>query len=619
MTNYRFWINAPSSAEGVKVRIYPSVDAVEPEREFWLNSIANDYWEREEEGDFIGKFYTFEVYPDNKWFGLGETPGVFATAVGINGRRCAIIDMSSTNPEGWDADHHPQIESPSDLVVYELHYRDFSAHPDCGYVYKGKYLSLTEPKALDYLKSLGVGAVQIMPSFDFATVDERYPEWTEYNWGYDPINYNVPDGSYSTDAWNPATRIRELKQMVMALHSAGIRVIMDVVYNHCYNIPESNFQRIYPDYYFRKYTDENGKTVYSNGSGCGNETASERPLMRQFMIESVWYWAAEYHIDGFRFDLMGVHDMETMRQIRCKLDGLDPSITMYGEGWSGGPCTLDESLRATKEHVKDMPGIGAFGNEMRDAIRGPFDNDSQPGWLSGAEGFSESIKFGIVGAIPHPDINMQEVNYCDDPWTIEPWQHVSYVSCHDDMCLYDRLAASFPDADAKTIVRLAKLALTPVLLSQGIPFLFAGEEVLRSKKGVRNAYKSPDRVNQIDWENLNRYPDYFHYVEGLIHMRRRHKAFRMGSAEEVRKNLHFIDNEDNLILFRLNGEAVGDEWKTIYVIINPNSQQKEFTLPEGRYKVVCENGAVNPDGFTTILGGKLTIGNRQTLICVDTL
>ncbi len=617
MTNYRFWINAPSSAEGVKVRIYPSADAVEPERELWLNSIANDYWERDEEGDFIGKFYTYEVYPDNKWQGLGETPGVFATAVGINGRRCAIIDMSSTNPEGWQEDKRPVVESPSDLVVYELHYRDFSAHPGSGYVHKGKYLSLTEPKALDYLKSLGVGAVQIMPSFDFATVDERYPEWTEYNWGYDPINFNVPDGSYSTDAWNPVTRIREFKQMVMALHGAGIRVIMDVVYNHCYNVAESNFQRTYPDYYFRKCTNERGETIYSNGSGCGNETASERPLMRQFMVESVWYWAAEYHIDGFRFDLMGVHDVETMQQIRRKLDEIDPTITMYGEGWSGGPCALDESLRATKQHVKDMPGIGAFGNEMRDALRGPFDNDHQPGWLSGAEGYSESIKFGIVGAIQHPDIDMQKVNYSDEPWTVEPWQHVSYVSCHDDMCLYDRLVASFPKANTETIVRLAKLAFTPVLLSQGIPFLFAGDEVLRSKQGVRNSYKSPDRVNQIDWENLKRYPDYFRYVEGLIQMRRKHKAFRMGSAELVRENLHFIDNENNLLAFRLNGEAVGDEWKTIYVVMNPYNKRRFFKIPDGRYTVVCKNGEIDFDGLATICGGNFRIEKQQTLIFVE--
>ncbi len=609
-------MNAPSSAAGVKVRIYSSDSAVEPEREFWLNSIANDYWEREEEGDFIGKFYTFELYLNDKEHGQGETPGIFATAVGVNGRRAAIIDMRTTNPDGWQEDKRPEISSPSDLVVYELHYRDISSHPQSGTLYKGKYLTLTEPLAIYYLKELGVTAVQLMPSFDFATLDERYPDWAEYNWGYDPVNYNVPDGAYSTNANNPGVRIYEFKQMVRALHKAGIRVIMDVVYNHCYNVVESNFQRTYPDYYFRKYTNERGESCYSNGSGCGNETASERPLMRKFMLDSLWYWAVEYHIDGFRFDLMGIHDVETMRQIRQMLDRIDPSITMYGEGWSGGQCALDYNLLATKEKVREMPGIGAFGNEMRDAIRGPFDNDRQPGWLSGNEGYSESIKFGIVGGIAHPDVDMSKVNYTHEPWALEPWQHVSYVSCHDDMCLLDRLKASFPKADMPTLVRLAELALTPVLLGQGIPFMYAGEEALRTKKGVRNAYKSPDIINQIDWENLFRYPDHFRYVRGLIEMRNKHKAFRMGSAELVRKNLHFIDNEQNLIIIRIEGEAVGDDWHTVYMILNPTEKRQEVILPDARYKVVCRDGKINMDGLSTTRGGKLFVGKQQATICV---
>jgi len=611
-------LNAPSDAAGVKVRIYSSDSAVEPEREFWLNSIANDYWEREEDDDFIGKYYTYELYPTDKAHGLGETPGVFATAVGVNGKRCAIIDMESTNPEGWHEDNRPELGSPSDLVVYELHYRDFSAHPQSGYEHKGKFLALTEPKAIFYLKTLGVGAVQLMPSFQFATIDEDHLSWLEYNWGYDPLNYNVPAGAYATDVHDPSVRIREFKQMVLALHRAGIRVIMDVVYNHCYSVEDSNFQRTYPDYYFRKYKNERGEEVYSNGSGCGNETASERLLMRQFMINSVTYWAREYHVDGFRFDLMGVHDVETMQEIRQALSDVDPSITIYGEGWSGGQCALDAALLATKQRVKDMPGIGAFGNEMRDAIRGPFDNDAQPGWLSGNDGYTESIKFGIVGGIEHPDVDMQKVNYTDEPWTVEPWQHVSYVSCHDDMCLFDRLTRSFPKANEDTIVRLAMLAFTPVLLSQGIPLLFVGEEVLRSKQGVRNSYKSPDVINQIDWGNLTRYPKYFLYIRELIHLRREHRAFRMGSAELVRKHLRFIPSDNNIVAFRLDGEAVGDTWRTIYVVMNPNGKRQEFHLPEGKYKVVCKGGDISPNGLSTSKGGRMLIGKQQTVIVVAT-
>lgn len=608
-------MNAPSSAAGVKVRIYSSDSAVEPEREFWLNSIAIDYWEKEEEDDFIGKYFTYEVYPKDREYGLGETPGVFATAVGVNGRRCAIIDMETTNPDGWHEDKRPEIGNPSDLVVYELHYRDFSAHPQSGYEHTGKYLTLTEPKALFYLKTLGIGAVQLMPSFHFATIDENNLSCSEYNWGYDPLNYNVPDGSYATDVHDPSVRIREFKQMVLALHKAGIRVIMDVVYNHCYSVEESNFQRTYPDYYFRK-REEGEESVYSNGSGCGNETASEKPLMRQFMIESVTYWAREYHIDGFRFDLMGVHDVETMQLIRKALDEIDPSIMIYGEGWSAGPCALDAELLATKQKVKDMPGIGAFGNEMRDAIRGPFDDDTQPGWLAGKDGYVESIKFGIVGAIEHPDVDMEKVNYTDVPWAIEPWQHVSYVSCHDDMCLFDRLTESFPKADEETIVRLAMLAFTPVLLSQGIPFLFVGEEVLRSKQGVRNSYNSPDIINQIDWGNLVRYSKYFLYIRELINLRKEHKVFRMGSAELVREHLHFIPVENNMVAFRLDGEAVGDTWRTVYVVMNPNKKRQEFVLPKGKYKVVCKNGEINSNGLSTTNGGKMLIGKQQAMIIV---
>lgn len=524
--------------------------------------------------------------------------------------------MQATNPDGWNADRRPSIGSPSDLVVYELHHRDFSIHPLSGYEHKGKYLALTEPKALFYLKTLGVNAVQLMPSFDFATVDESRPNFPQYNWGYDPQNYNVPEGSYATDAFDPSVRIREFKQMVMALHSAGIRVILDVVYNHSYSIEDSNFQRTYPDYYFRKYRDEKGESRYSNGSGCGNETASEKPLMRRFMIDSVTYWAREYHIDGFRFDLMGVYDVETMCSVRKALDEIDPSITLYGEGWSGGLCAFDSGMLAHKGNIKNMTGIGAFGNEMRDAIRGPFDDDTRAGWLSGDCGYTESIKFGIVGAIWHSEIDMSKVNYTHEAWALEPWQHVSYVSCHDDLCLFDRLRASFPSASTDILVRLAMLAMTPVVLGQGIPFIYAGDEVFRSKQGVRNSYNSPDEINRIDWENLKLYPELFLYCRGLIQLRCKHRVFRMGSSELVRKNLHFIANSKNMVAFRLNGAAIGDDWKTVYVFLNPNRKPQHIAIPDGKYMLVCKGGKIALDGLSFIRGGDIAIGGRQALICV---
>jgi pullulanase len=607
-----FTLNAPDDAGGVLVRIYASATAEHPLHTLSLFRTDHERWTSYVSGDMLGRFYTFEVFPKGaEGRGMGECPGTFAKAVGVNGLRAAIIDLKQTCPPGWEQDVRPSVENPCDLVVYELHLRDFSVHPSGHSLHKGKYLALTEPGAIFYLKSLGINAVQLQPVFDFSSIDEAHSEWAQYNWGYDPQNYNVPEGSYSTDACRPEVRIREFKQMVMALHTAGIRVIMDVVYNHCADTEDSNFQRTYPDYYFRKTP---GTEQLSNGSGCGNETASERPLMRQYMIESVCYWVKEYHVDGFRFDLMGVHDVETMKAIRKALDGIDPSITMYGEGWSAGDCALDYHLLATKQAVRQMPGISAFGNDMRDAIRGDFSDDRASAWLAGRPGYAETVKFGIVGGISHPQINMSAVNYCQEPWAEQPSQYVSYVSCHDDLCLADRLRISFPNTPAETLVRLDQLAQTPVLLGQGIPFLYAGEEVFRDKKRVRNAYRSPDAVNQINWENLQRYPELFLYYRGLIQLRMEHKAFRMGNADWVRRHLHFISAPANVVAFRLDGEAVGDTWPIIYVILNPNPRARKVTIPSGRYTVVCKNGKVNPCGLSTHRGGTISVGARQAVV-----
>ncbi|MBQ9363670.1 MAG: type I pullulanase [Bacteroidaceae bacterium] len=603
-----FSLNAPTDADAVCVRIYSYADAPQPEHTVELAWVSDDHWVGSIQGDMLGKFYTFEVtFAGRNW---GETPGVFAKAVSVNGQRAAIIDLAATNPVGWEEDKRPAI---SDLIVYELHYRDFSVHPLSGYIHKGKYLALTEPKALFYLNSLGINAVQLQPSFDFATVDEAHPEWPQYNWGYDPQNYNVPEGSYSTDSRQPDVRIREFKQMVMALHQAGIRVIMDVVYNHCYSIDDSPFQRTFPDYYFRQAHNPSSivHRTYSNGSGCGNETASERPLMRQFMIESVCYWAREYHIDGFRFDLMGVHDTETMNLIRKALDRIDPTITMYGEPWSADTCALDGRLLANKEAIRQMPRIGAFGNELCDAILGENPAES---WLAGHAESAESVKFGMVGGISHPQIDMQQVNYCDTPWALQPTQHISYVSCHDGRCLFDRLRVAFPRAGMQTLLRLGKLAQTPVLLGQGVPFLYAGEEVFRTKQGESNSYRLPDRVNQIDWTGLQRYSDLFLYYRGLIHLRREHKAFRMGCAEKVCQYLHFLPSPAGVIAIYLNGEAVGDSWHHIYVLLNPHKKSVQVKLPNARYTVVCKDGKINPLGLSTHRGSVIRVGGQEAVV-----
>ena len=478
---------------------------------------------------------------------------------------------------------------------------------------KGKFLALTEPAAISHLRRLGVNAVHILPSFDFASIDESKPDVAQYNWGYDPLNYNVPEGSYSTNAADPKTRIREFKQMVQALHKAGIRVILDVVYNHTFDINGSNFQKTYPDYFFRK----NAEGKYSDGSGCGNETASDKELMREFMKESVAYWVNEYHIDGFRFDLMGVHDIETMNEIHDVVAQIDPTIYIYGEGWSAGSCAYPQDKLATKANTCELNGIGAFSDDMRDALRGPFSDDTKGGFLAGVPGQEESIKFGIAGAISHPQIDMTKVNYSKVPWTNEPSQMVAYVSCHDDMCLTDRLRSSIPYIGDDELIRLDLLAQTAVLTSQGVPFILSGEEMLRDKKGVHNSYRSPDSINRLDWNNLKRYPQVFDYYAGLISLRKQHPAFRMGSADEVRKNLCFLEAPEGVVAYQLKNNAGGDSWKNIIVVLNSQKTPQTVDVPENTYTMVVANGKVDTNGIGLLSGKTLTVAPQSALIVHD--
>ena len=603
-----FKLNAPSKAKSVKVNIYNKGVGGEVLKTVKMKRTGTDQWTADIPGDLKGLYYTFQVQTGRK--AMQETPGVFAKAVAVNGRRAAIVDMGETNPEGWDNDRRPLTKSPVDLVIYEMHHRDFSISPTSGLKNKGKFLALTEPKAVYYLKNLGVNAVHLLPSFDYASVDESKPDVPQYNWGYDPLNYNVPEGSYSTDATCPVTRIREFKQMVQALHKAGIRVILDVVYNHTFNIEESNFNLTYPGYYFRTTAD--GKI--SDGSGCGNETASEKPLMRQFMIESVLYWAKEYHIDGFRFDLMGIHDIETMNLIRKALDEVDPNIYMYGEGWSAGTCAYPVEKLAMKANTRQLDRIGAFCDDMRDAIRGPFNDDHKAAFLGAIPGNEESIRFGIAGCIDHPQIDMSKVNYSKAPWANSPAQMISYISCHDDMCVVDRLKASIPGITTDELIRLDLLGQTMVFTSQGVPFIYAGEEVLRDKKGVHNSFKSPDYINAIDWTNKDRYPQVFDYYRGLMELRRNHPAFRMADASMVRQHLEFIPTSDCTICFRLKDNANGDSWQDIIVILNASKKAQKVTIPEGCWTSVCEGGIINLAGIAEYKGKEINVAPQEAII-----
>ena len=575
-----------------------------------MKRVGAGKWKLTVKNDLKGKYYVFSVYnqaqPDH-------TPGVFAKAVGVNGKRGAIVDLKDTDPDGWADDVRPELKNPCDLIIYEMHHRDFSMDMSSGIKNKGKFLALTEPAAISHLRRLGVNAVHILPSFDFASIDESKPDVVQYNWGYDPLNYNVPEGSYSTNAADPKTRIREFKKMVQALHKAGIRVILDVVYNHTFDINGSNFQKTYPDYFFRK----NAEGKYSDGSGCGNETASDKELMREFMKESVAYWVNEYHIDGFRFDLMGVHDIETMNEIHDVVAQIDPTIYIYGEGWSAGSCAYPQDKLAIKANARQLNGIGAFSDEMRDALRGPFSDDTKGGFLAGVPGQEESIKFGIAGAISHPQIDMTKVNYSKVPWTNEPSQMVAYVSCHDDMCLTDRLRSSIPYIGDDELIRLDLLAQTAVLTSQGVPFILSGEEMLRDKKGVHNSYRSPDSINRLDWNNLKRYPQVFDYYAGLISLRKQHPAFRMGSADEVRKNLCFLEAPEGVVAYQLKNNAGGDSWKNIIVVLNSQKTPQTVDVPENTYTMVVANGKVDPNGIGLLSGKTLTVAPQSALIVHD--
>lgn len=575
-----------------------------------MKRVGAGKWKLTVKNDLKGKYYVFSVYnqaqPDH-------TPGVFAKAVGVNGKRGVIVDLKDTDPDGWADDVRPELKNPCDLIIYEMHHRDFSMDISSGIKNKGKFLALTEPAAISHLRRLGVNAVHILPSFDFASIDESKPDVAQYNWGYDPLNYNVPEGSYSTNAADPKARIREFKQMVQALHKAGIRVILDVVYNHTFDINGSNFQKTYPDYFFRK----NAEGKYSDGSGCGNETASDKELMREFMKESVAYWVNEYHIDGFRFDLMGVHDIETMNEIHDVVAQIDPTIYIYGEGWSAGSCAYPQDKLATKANTCELNGIGAFGDDMRDALRGPFSDDTKGGFLAGVPGQEESIKFGIAGAISHPQIDMTKVNYSKVPWTNEPSQMVAYVSCHDDMCLTDRLRSSIPYIGDDELIRLDLLAQTAVLTSQGVPFILSGEEMLRDKKGVHNSYRSPDSINRLDWNNLKRYPQVFDYYAGLISLRKQHPAFRMGSADEVRKNLCFLEAPEGVVAYQLKNNAGGDSWKNIIVVLNSQKTPQTVDVPENTYTMVVANGKVDTNGIGLLSGKTLTVAPQSALIVHD--
>ena len=619
-TDFRLW---SPKAEAVRLNIYPT--GRNSEAEMTVDMVAdpaNGTWTASIPGQLYGKFYTFAVKYDGRW--LGETPGVWAKAVGINGQRAAIIDAAATNPAGWDTDRGPKVDNFTDVIVYEMHHRDVSMHPSSGIANKGKFLALTEhgtlsPEGLatgiDHLKELGITHVHILPSYDYNSVDETNLPANTYNWGYDPLNYNVPEGSYSTNPSDPATRVREMKEMIKALHDAGIGVIMDVVYNHTAENDGSNFELTAPGYYHRHWDD--GR--YSDASGCGNETASERPQMSDYIVNSVKYWADEYHIDGFRFDLMAIHDTETMNRVAAELKQVRPDIFVYGEGWTAGDSPLALDRRALKENVSKMEGIAVFSDDLRDAVKGHYSNAEDRGFATGKPGNEETVKIGIVAATAHPQVDYSKGNNSKFAYAASPEMIVNYVSCHDDLTLTDKLRKSMVGEPEENMLAAAKLAQTIVFTSQGTPFMFAGEEVFRDKKGVHNSYNSPDSINAIDWSNKAKYRDQFDYYANLIALRKAHPAFRMTSADDIARHLVFdnIDSQKtpNLISYTLRDHANGDSWRDIKVVFNGASEPQTVTVSKGKWMVVARDGKIAPDGsLGSFKGGKITLAPYSALI-----
>ena len=587
-TTFKIW--SPRASE-VKLNLYyksndssvytkPLLD-VNKKGTYFLKGNKDGLWTKTISEDLNGIYYTYQVFIDGNW--LEETPGIYAKAVGVNGDRAMVLDFSTTNPDGWENDNYVSLKSPNDAIIYELHIRDLTIQPEANSSYPGKYLGLVESgtksnqnvaTAIDHIKEMGITHVHLLPTFDHYSIDETKLNEPQFNWGYDPKNYNVPEGSFSTNPFDAEVRIKEFKTMVKAFHDAGIGVILDVVYNHTGRTENSNFNLENPEYYYRFR--DNGS--YSDAAACGNETASERKMMRKFMIESVKYWAEEYHLDGFRFDLMGIHDIETMNLLASEVKKINKNAIIYGEGWTAGDSPLPIEKRALKQHTLQMPEIAAFSDDIRDGIKGSVFDELSTGFVNGAKDKEESIKFGIVGSIQHPQINYKDINYSNQPWANHPWQAVNYVSCHDNHTLYDKLVISNPKATEKEIKQMHKLANAIVLTSQGIPFLHAGSEMMRTKFGEHNSYKSVDSINQIDWNLKVKNEDVVNYYQNLIRLRKEHPAFRMTTSKEVQDNLEFLTTDDGFVSYQLKNNANGDSWKTIYVMYNANKTPKKVEL-----------------------------------------
>lgn len=614
-TAFRVW--APT-AKHVDVLLFQTGHREESPRVIAMHPGGKGTWTLNVAGDLCHHYYRYRVTHKDKAQPV-EAVDPYAVAVGANGNRAMIVDLRETDPADWSRDHKPAFEHPVDAIIYEVHVRDFSIHATAGSNYRGTYKGLAArgtkgpggiKTGVDHLRELGVTHVHLLPIADFASIDETKKS-KQYNWGYDPKNYNVPEGSYATDPYDGRTRVREFKEMVRDLHRAGIRVVLDVVYNHTYHSADSHFHHLVPGYYHRQ--DKQGP--FSNGSGCGNEVASDRSMVRKMMIDSLVYWAREYHVDGFRFDLMGLHDLTTMKLIRKALDAVDPSIILYGEGWTGGDSPLPWDQRAMKTNVGQLDRIAAFNDTLRDAIKGHVANHHEGGFVQGTPEREERLKTGIVASVRHPQIKYPEGDLWSGPWAREPYHCVSYNSCHDNHTLWDKLRITTPGMKEADRLRMYKLAAAITLTSQGLAFIHAGEEMVRTKKGHENSYNLPDAINAIDWRRKIKHAGVMDYYRGLIALRKSHPAFRMRTAADIRRHLAFLPMPaPGMVGYCINGEGVGDSMAWLVVIFNAGAQAREVDLPESGWSILVDGERAGTKPLRKIKGDRVNVPGRSALV-----
>lgn len=598
-TKFRVW--APTASEAKLVTYKKWSDKIGTEIN--MQKGEKGTWTAELKGNQKGLFYTYKVKIGDKWT---EAVDPYARAASVNGDKGAVVDLEETNPKKWKANKKPKFKNPEDAIIYELHVRDLSIQPESGIKQKGKYLGVTEKgtkgpegvkTGLDHIKDLGVTHVQFLPIFDYASVNEETLNEPQYNWGYDPKNFNVPEGSYSTNPYEPIVRITELKQMVQTLHDNNLRVVMDVVYNHMYNAAESNFHKLIPGYYYRY--NEDG--TFANGTGVGNDTASERKMMRKFMIDSVTYWAKEYNLDGFRFDLMGIHDYETMNEIRKAVNQIDPSIILHGEGWDLN-TPLAAELKANQKNAGKMKGIAHFNDNIRDGLKGSVFEEKENGFINGKENMEDRIKKGITAGI---DYDKNSSTYQDSE------QVLTYVEAHDNHTLWDKLELTNSDDSDEVRKQMHKLSSSILLTSQGIPFLHAGQEFMRTKYGDHNSYKSPDSINQMDWLRRATFNNEVDYMKGLIELRKKYSAFRMTSADQIKTHVSFIDAPKNTVTYTIEGNK--HEYFT--VAHNANREAVEITLPfKGPWKVLVDGKQAGSKPLYVVHDNKIKVPALSSIV-----